>query len=103
MASGGYVYILTNKPHGTLYIGVTNDLVRRVYEHKQGFVEGFTKTHGLKLLVYYEHHTTMPLAIAREKQMKAWKRDWKIKRVIEFNPQWQDLFEVIAGPQPALG
>jgi putative endonuclease len=100
---GGYVYILTNEPRGTLYIGVTNNLIRPVYEHREGLVAGFSKTYGLKMLVYYECHATMPLAIVREKQMKAWKRYWKMKRVIEFNPEWRDLFDVIAGSQPSLG
>jgi putative endonuclease len=88
----GYVYILTNKPKGTLYIGVTSDLVRRVYEHKSKAVVGFTKKYGLDVLVYYEIHDSMELAIHREKCMKEWKRAWKIEKIQEMNPDWCDLY-----------
>ncbi len=92
----GYVYIITNKPFGTLYIGVTNDLVRRVYEHKNKLVDGFTKRYGLDRLVYYEMHETMYIAISREKQLKEWDRNWKLRLVMEQNPDWKDLYDEIA-------
>ena len=79
--SAGHVYILTNRRNGTLYIGVTNDLTRRTWEHREGVVPGFSKRYGLKRLVYYETHATMPLAIQREKQMKAWQRSWKLRLI----------------------
>ncbi len=74
MEKGGYVYILTNRPNGTLYVGVTSDLIRRIWEHREGLVDGFTKRHGLKTLVYFEQHQTIALAIQREKSMKHWSR-----------------------------
>jgi len=86
-----YVYIVTNKARGTLYIGVTNDLVRRIEEHKTSKVDGFTKKYGLSRLVYYEVHRTPDEAIRREKNMKAWKRAWKIRVIEEVNPVWKDL------------
>jgi len=92
----GWVYIMANKPRGTLYIGVTNDLARRVHEHREGLVEGFTKTQGLKRLVWFEEHATMPLAIQREKNLKRWIRKWKLKLVEGMNPKWEDLWERIA-------
>ena len=88
----GYVYILTNKPNGTLYIGVTSNLPKRVAEHKAKVVEGFTAKYGLDRLVYYEVADTMEAAITREKQMKEWKRAWKVKRILDTNPEWCDLF-----------
>ena len=87
-----YVYIVTNKPCGVLYIGVTNDLIRRVWEHKEGVVEGFTKKYHLKYLVYYEQTDNVESAISREKAMKKWNREWKIKRINEMNPNWDDLY-----------
>jgi len=92
----GWVYILTSRPRGTLYVGVTNDLVRRIHEHREGLAEGFTKSQGLKRLVYYERHETMPLAIQREKTIKHWPRRWKIDLVVGMNPEWVDLWEDIA-------
>lgn len=86
-----YVYIMTNKPGGTLYIGITNDLPRRIYEHKEGLIDGFTKKYGLNMLVYYEAYENVLEAIAREKAMKKWNREWKINRITEMNPDWQDL------------
>ena len=76
-----FVYILASKKNGTLYIGVTNDLIRRVYEHKEGIIEGFTKKYNIKNLVYYEIHTDINEAIKREKALKKWKRDWKIELI----------------------
>ena len=87
-----YVYIVTNKPYGTLYIGVTNDLARRIYEHKQKSVPGFTVRYGLNLLVYCEVFEEIREAIAREKAMKFWKRDWKKEAINKFNPEWRDLY-----------
>ncbi len=89
------VYILASKKHGTLYIGVTSNLVRRVWEHKNDQVEGFTKKYSVHDLVWYEIHETMESAIHREKRFKEWKREWKIKRIEELNPQWRDLYEDI--------
>ena len=89
---GAWLYILANKPGGTLYVGVTNDLIRRVFEHREGSVEGFTKRHNLKMLVYYEQHETVPLAIQREKNIKHWSREWKIDLIVSLNPEWRDLY-----------
>ena len=90
-----YVYIMTNKKDGTLYIGVSNDLVRRVYEHKNGFVDGFTKKYRLHHLVYYEAYNVSTEAILREKQMKKWYRRWKIELIEKINPEWKDLYSEI--------
>jgi putative endonuclease len=90
-----YVYILTNKPLGTLYTGITGHLVRRVLEHKGEFVEGFTKDHGLKTLVWYEVHEDVTAAITREKQIKRWRRDWKVNLIQAMNPEWRDLYATI--------
>jgi len=90
-----YVYILTNKPRGTLYVGVTNDLVRRVYEHREGAVPGFTKRYGLKMLVYFECYDTPSAAIQREKNIKHWTRTWKLDLVSSTNPKWRDLYSDI--------
>ena len=86
------VYVMTNKPYGTVYIGVTGNLVKRVYEHKEGFVEGFTKEYGLDKLVWYEVHEDIYSAITREKQIKEWRRDWKINLIQEMNVDWKDLY-----------
>ena len=88
-----YVYILASKPNGTIYIGMTDDLIRRVTQHKQGLVPGFTKTYGVKMLVYYEQTELVLSAIAREKQLKRWKREWKIRLIESINPEWKDLYE----------
>lgn len=90
-----YVYIMTNKTNSTLYVGVTNDLVKRVYEHKSGFTDGFTKKYNLKKLVFYEVHSDIMEAIKREKQLKAWKRDWKVDLIENENRDWNDLYENI--------
>ncbi|MGZ8308562.1 MAG: GIY-YIG nuclease family protein [Rhodoplanes sp.] len=90
-----WVYILASRPRGTLYVGVTSDLVRRVFEHREGLVEGFTKEHGVKRLVYYEQHATAIAAIQREKNIKHWPRAWKIDLVRSMNPDWCDLYEDI--------
>jgi putative endonuclease len=91
----GYVYIVASKRNGTLYVGVTSDLPRRIYEHREGIVPGFTKRYGVKLLVYYEVLDTITAAIQREKQIKAWKRAWKLRAIEERNPEWRDLYEDI--------
>ena len=87
------VYILASARNGTLYIGVTSDLVKRVWQHKNDFVEGFTKQYGVHTLVWYEVHETMESAIAREKALKNWHRAWKIRLIEESNPEWLDLYE----------
>jgi putative endonuclease len=87
-----YIYILASKRNGTLYIGVTNNLIRRVFEHKNELIEGFTKKYGIKDLVYYEETDDMKTAILREKRLKTWKRNWKIKLIENFNPTWKDLY-----------
>ena len=86
------VYILASKRNGTLYIGVTSDLVKRVWQHRNDLAEGFTKAYGVHTLVYYELHNDMAEAIQREKRMKKWKRAWKIRLIEEKNPQWLDLW-----------
>ena len=91
-----YVYILASKIGGTLYIGVTNNLVRRVYQHREKFVEGFTKQYEVTRLVYYEVHSDVVAAITREKQMKKWNRAWKVRLIEEDNPNWDDLYKRIA-------
>jgi putative endonuclease len=91
-----WVYILASKPLGTLYVGVTNDLIRRVYEHRDGVVAGFTKQHNVKMLVYFEEHATALAAIQREKNIKHWSRKWKIDLVRSKNHEWRDLYEEIA-------
>jgi len=92
---GAYVYIMTNQPNGTLYVGVTNDIARRAYEHREGRIEGFTKRYGLKRLVWYERHETITGAIQREKTMKHWPRAWKVRLVLALNPGWDDLYETL--------
>jgi putative endonuclease len=83
-------------PGGTLYVGVTNNLIRRVFEHRSGMVPGFTKRYGVKRLVYFEEHATAPLAIQREKNIKHWRREWKIDLIVSVNPDWRDLYDEIA-------
>ncbi len=92
----GFVYILASKKNGTLYIGVTSDLVKRVWEHKNDVAEGFTRRYGVKTLVYYEVSDSIESAIWREKQMKEWQRAWKIRLIEEENPEWNDLYFQIA-------
>jgi putative endonuclease len=95
MAAGGFIYFLTNRPNGVLYVGVTNNLVRRVFEHRSGFVEGFTKRYGLKRLVYFEKLESIQAAIQREHNIKHWSRAWKVRLVVANNPAWDDLYETI--------
>ena len=87
------VYIMASGPNGTLYIGVTSNLVKRVWEHKSNLVAGFTKQYKVHKLVWYEQHPDMESAIIREKQLKKWNRRWKIRLIVEMNPQWNDLYE----------
>ena len=89
------LYILASHKDGTLYIGVTSNLVKRVYEHKNALVDGFTKEYGVHLLVYYEMHSTMEDAILREKQMKKWKREYKVNLIEKENGTWDDLYRDI--------
>jgi putative endonuclease len=91
-----YVYFLASQRNGTLYVGVTNDLVRRVFEHKQKAVAGFTRAHDIDQLVYFEQFDTPRMAIQREKTIKGWPRLWKINKIEENNPKWRDLFEEIS-------
>ena len=93
-----YVYIMASKRNGTIYIGSTNDLVRRTWEHREGVVEGFTKQYGCHLLVWYEAQGDLESARVREVRMKAWKRAWKIREIEGLNPDWEDLYERIAQP-----
>ncbi|MBU1663914.1 MAG: GIY-YIG nuclease family protein [Gammaproteobacteria bacterium] len=87
------VYLMASKRNGTLYIGVTSDLIRRVWEHKQGAVEGFTKKYGVHMLVWFEMHQDMYAAITREKALKEWKRAWKLELIERGNPTWRDLYD----------
>ncbi|MGE5158499.1 MAG: GIY-YIG nuclease family protein [Gemmatimonas sp.] len=91
-----HVYLLASRRNGTLYVGVTNDLIRRVWEHRHGLVEGFTKEYGIKLLVWYEHTESIESAIRREKQIKKWNRAWKLELIEKTNPGWEDLYEELA-------
>lgn len=88
---------MASKKFGTLYIGVTADLVKRVHEHKEGLVKGFTQKYGIKELVYYEEFDEITFAIEREKQLKNWRRDWKINLIERENPYWEDLYKNIIG------
>jgi putative endonuclease len=90
-----YVYILAKHRHGALYIGVTNNLSRRIHEHREGLVPGFTKRYGVHQLVYFEQHATAASAIQREKTLKHWSRPWKIRTIETLNPTWADLYEEI--------
>ena len=89
------VYILETKRNGTLYIGVTSNLAKRVWEHKNNMVAGFTRRYGIHQLVWYEIHETMESAITREKRLKDWKRQWKIELIESSNPNWQDMYKMI--------
>ena len=87
-----HVYMLASAPNGTLYIGVTSDLVKRIWQHKEGLADGFSKQYGIKTLVWFEPQGSAERAINREKQLKKWNRAWKIKLIEEKNPLWQDLY-----------
>ena len=90
-------YIMASEKRGTLYIGVTSNLIQRVWQHKEGIAEGFSQRYGTKSLVYFEQHESMESAILREKQMKKWRRQWKLNLIAEQNPDWNDLWESILG------
>ena len=92
---GGWVYFMTNRPNGTLYVGVTSDLARRAYEHREGLSDGFIKQYGLKRLVYYEAFDSIQDAIQREKNIKHWPRAWKARLILDANPDWRDLYETL--------
>jgi putative endonuclease len=91
------VYILASERNGTLYIGVTSDLIQRIWQHKESLAEGFTKKYDVKMLVWYEQHETMESAIAKEKAMKKWLRKWKLATIEKTNPDWRDLWPEIIG------
>ena len=93
--AGFWVYILASRPRGTLYVGMTNDLVRRVSEHREGAVAGFTRRYSVKMLVFFERHDTARAAIQREKNIKGWSRAWKIDLIHTLNPDWRDLYDDI--------
>jgi putative endonuclease len=95
LMKGGHVDIMTNKRDGTLYVGVTADLARRAFEHREGLIDGFTKQYGLKRLAYYEFHEDIRTAIQREKTIKHWRRLWKLALTQEMNPDWADLYETL--------
>ncbi len=90
-----WVFILASRPRGTLYVGMTGDLIGRIYQHREGLANGFSKEHGVKTLVYFEQHTTAIAAIQREKNIKHWSRKWKIDLIRSINPDWRDLWEDI--------
>ena len=96
-AKGGWVNIMTNRPNGTLSVGVTANLPRRAWEHRDGVVEGFTRRYGLRRLVYTERHEDIRDAIHRERAMKHWARARKIRLIVEINPAWDDLYDQLAG------
>jgi putative endonuclease len=87
-----HVYLLASRRQGTLYVGVTNDLIRRVYQHKEGLIDGFTQRYAVKTLVWFESTGSVEAAISREKQIKNWKRAWKIALIEKSNPEWRDLY-----------
>ena len=89
------VYIMSNRRNGVLYVGVTTDLLKRSFQHREGLIDGFTKRYGLKLLVYYEVFDDVRNAIQREKKMKHWPRAWKVGLIHGFNPEWKDLYETL--------
>ena len=93
---GGWGYIITSRPNGPLYVGVTSDLARRTWEHREGVADGFTKRYGLKRLVFAERHEDIRMAIQREKNIKHWPRAWKVDLIVAANPDWSDLYERLA-------
>jgi putative endonuclease len=95
MDKTSYVYILASRPYGTIHIGVTSDLIRRIWQHKEGFVAGFTRKYNVHSLVWHEVHTDIIAAITREKQIKEWPRNWKINLIQSTNPGWLDLYPTL--------
>ena len=103
MAKSPAVYVLASQRNGTLYVGVTSDLIGRISLHKQNLIRGFSERYSIHLLVHYEFHDTMVSAISREKALKRWRRDWKVKLIEGANPEWRDLYPVLSGlRQPAF-
>ena len=98
---GGWVYILASQRNGTLYIGVTNDLARRLHEHREGMIPGFTKKYRVRMFVWYCRFEDIRSAISEEKRLKAWKRRWKLELIERENPSWRDLYDDIVGFAPA--
>jgi len=96
-----FVYIMVSKRNGTLYVGMTDDLVKRVLQHRTNALPGFTRRYGVKMLVWHEEHDSREYAFARERQIKKWNRDWKIKLIEKENLEWRDLWEEIASPIPS--
>lgn len=94
------VYIMASKRNGTLYLGVTGNLIRRAFEHREGLIDGFSKRHACKILVWHEQHQEMHPALTREKEIKKWRRDWKLTLIEKVNPQWRDLYEDLINPPP---
>ena len=92
---GGWVYTMTNGPNGTLYTGVTSNMPRRAFEHRNGLIKGFTKRYGLKRLVWFEFHDDIRSAIQRESSIKHWPRAWKVRLIVSMNPEWNDLYETL--------
>ncbi len=90
-----YVYILASRRNGTLYTGMTDNLITRSWQHREGIVPGFTKQHGIKTLVWYEQHETRDSALSRERQIKKWNRKWKLELIEAGNPMWRDLYDEI--------
>ena len=93
MTKIGYVYIMASRLNGTIYLGVTSDLAKRAYQHRNALIDGFTKTYGCRLLVWYEAHDELDSARLRERQLKKWNRDWKLRLIEDKNPDWLDLYE----------
>src|SRR6202795_2481049 len=93
---GGWVYIMASAPSAILYVGVTSDLVKRIYEHRNGLIAGFTKRYSVKRLVYFEFHEDIQAAIQREHNIKHWSRKWKVRLILADNPDWNDLYDSIA-------
>ena len=89
----GYVYLMASQPNGTIYLGVTSNLIQRAYQHRSGLIEGFSKKYGCTRLVWYEQHDDIQDARIQEYRMKGWKRAWKLRIIEERNPQWRDLFD----------
>jgi len=92
MTHSYFVYIMASERNGTLYIGMTNELAARAFQHREGLIDGFTKRYGVKMLVYYETYNDVEFAIQRETRLKKWKRRWKIELIEKFNPDWRDLY-----------
>jgi putative endonuclease len=93
--AGGWVYFMTNRRNGILYAGVTSNLPRRAFEHREGLIDGFTKRYSLKRLVYFEHFDDIRYALQREKTIKHWPRAWKVRLILSSNPEWDDLYETL--------